>query len=326
LTSAEQLERRRKGLCFNCDEPYTPGHTCAHLFYLETVDDAEVETLIAELDATTLSEAGITTYGPVDATAFVVSLHAMASIKTAKTMLLPVMIHGERLTALVDTGSTHNFLLRDAMRRLALQPAGAEKFSITIANGDRLACQGVARQVPVLIGDEPFSIDCVGIDLGCYDFILGVDFLSILGPILWDLDMLSLIFWREGGRRVQWTGIGGSGAVTPQLQLMATALDEAHPLLADHLQHVAIIFNELRAHRLHLKRSKFLFGTTSVAYLGHVISAEGGTMDADKVAAVAAWPTPQSPRALRGFLGLAGYYRKYIRDFGLIAAPLTRPL
>jgi hypothetical protein len=55
---------------------------------------------------------------------------------------------------------------------------------------------------------------------------------------------------------------------------------------------VAIIFNELRAHRLHLKCSKCSFGTTSIAYLGHVISAEGVTMDADKVAAVAAWPTP----------------------------------
>jgi hypothetical protein len=89
---------------------------------------------------------------------------------------------------------------------------------------------------------------------------------------------------------------------------------------------VAIIFNELRVHRLHLKRSKCSFGTTSVAYLGQVISAEGVAMDANKVAAVAAWPTPQSPRALRGFLGLAGYCRKYIRDFGLIAAPLTRLL
>jgi hypothetical protein len=227
---------------------------------LETIDDAEVEALTAELDATTLSEAGVTTYGPVDATAFIVSLHAMAGIKTAKTMLLPVMIHGERLTALVDTGSTHNFLSRDAMRRLALQPVGAEKFSVTVANGDRLACQGMARQVPVLIGDEPFSIDCVGIDLGCYDFILGVDFLSTLGPILWDLDVLSLIFWREGGRRVQWTGIGGSGAVTPQLQLMAAALDEAHPLLADLLQQHSDIFDEPQGlpparpydHRIHL--------------------------------------------------------------------------
>jgi hypothetical protein len=53
------------------------------------------------------------------------------------------------------------------MRRLALQPAGAEKFSVTVANEEHLACQGEARQVPVLIGDKPFSIDCVGIDLGC---------------------------------------------------------------------------------------------------------------------------------------------------------------
>jgi hypothetical protein len=219
-----------------------------------------MEALTAELDATTLSEAGVTTYGPVDATAFIVSLHAMAGIKTAKTMLLLVTIHGERLTALVDTGLTHNFLSKDTMRRLALQPAGAEKFSVTIANGDRLACQAVSRQVPVLIGDEPFSIDCVGIDLGCYDFILGVDFLSTLGLILWDLDVLSLIFWREGGHRVQWTGIGGSGATTPQLQLMAAALDEAHPLLADLLQQHNDIFDEPQGlpparpcdHRIHL--------------------------------------------------------------------------
>jgi hypothetical protein len=93
---------------------------------------------------------------------------------------------------------------------------------------------------------------------------------------------------------------------------------------AEHLQHMAIIFNELRAHHLHLKRSKCSLGMTSIVYLGHVISAEGVAMDADKVTAVAAWPTPQSPRALRGFLGLAGYYRKFIREFGLIAAPMTR--
>jgi hypothetical protein len=49
-------------------------------------------------------------------------------------------------------------------------------------------------------------------------------------------------------------------------------------------------------------------------------------MDNDKVAAVASWPTPRSPRGVRGFLGLAGYYHKFICDFGSIAAPLTRLL
>ena len=49
-------------------------------------------------------------------------------------------------------------------------------------------------------------------------------------------------------------------------------------------------------------------------------------MDADKVEAVASWPVPRSAHALRGFLGLAGYYRKFIWDFGIIAAPLMRLL
>ena len=98
------------------------------------------------------------------------------------------------------------------------------------------------------------------------------------------------------------------------------------PSWAEHLQHVNIVLHALRVHHLHLKRSKCSFGASSVAYLGHVISEGSVAMDADKVAAVAAWPLPRSARGLRGFLGLAGYYRKFIQDFGIIAAPLTRLL
>lgn len=95
---------------------------------------------------------------------------------------------------------------------------------------------------------------------------------------------------------------------------------------AEHLQHVHAVLATLRANSLFAKRSKCSFGAQSVAYLGHVISGDGVAMDAEKVAAVTTWPTPRSACSLRGFLGLTGYYGKFIKDFGIIAEPLTKLL
>lgn len=88
---------------------------------------------------------------------------------------------------------------------------------------------------------------------------------------------------------------------------------------ADHLCHVRAVFKLLQQHQLLLKRSKCLFGETSVAYLGHIITAKGVAMDPSKVEGVMDWLTPRSVRALHGFLGLAGYYRRFIKVYGAIA-------
>jgi hypothetical protein len=66
-----------------------------------------------------------------------------------------------------------------------------------------------------------------------------------------------------------------------------------------------------------------VFGVTYVAYLGHMISEAGVAMDPTKVQAIHDWPVPHSARAVRGFLGLAGYYRKFIHNYGSTMAPLT---
>jgi hypothetical protein len=95
---------------------------------------------------------------------------------------------------------------------------------------------------------------------------------------------------------------------------------------SSHLQHVRMILQRLQEHGLTVKRSKCSFDATSVQYLGHVISDQGVAMDTDKVEAVRAWPLPRTVRAVMGFLGLTGYYRKFIRSYGDIATPLTKLL
>lgn len=97
------------------------------------------------------------------------------------------------------------------------------------------------------------------------------------------------------------------------------------PTWTDHLCHVRLVLSTLQDHQLFLKKSKCFFGARSVAYLGHVISESGVAMD-EKVKAMLAWPVPTTVRAVRAFLGLVGCYRRFIRDYGAIAAPLTKLL
>lgn len=96
------------------------------------------------------------------------------------------------------------------------------------------------------------------------------------------------------------------------------------PSWSTHLQHVNAVLSALCEHHLRPKRSTCSFAQPSVAYPGHVISANGVAMDHEKVEAVDSKPQPRSVRGLRGFLGLAGYYRRFIQDYGAIAAPLTQ--
>ena len=74
---------------------------------------------------------------------------------------------------------------------------------------------------------------------------------------------------------------------------------------------------------LFVKRAKCAFNVASVLYLGHVISEAGVAMDPAKVQAIHDLPVPRSAWAVRDFLGLAGYYRKFTHNFGSVAAPLT---
>ena len=92
----------------------------------------------------------------------------------------------------------------------------------------------------------------------------------------------------------------------------------------EHEEHLRVVLQILREKKLYAKLSKCEFWLDSISFLGHVISKEGVSVDPMKVEAVVGWCRPTNVTEVRSFLGLAGYYRRFVEGFSRIAMPLSR--
>lgn len=95
---------------------------------------------------------------------------------------------------------------------------------------------------------------------------------------------------------------------------------------SNHVQHLTQVLQLLRADQWQIKMSKCSFAQRELSYLGFVIGEQGVSTEPDKIVRIQHWPLPHSVKQLRQFLGLSGYYRKFVRHYGIIAKPLTHLL
>ncbi|GJX58361.1 retrotransposon-related protein [Tanacetum coccineum] len=91
----------------------------------------------------------------------------------------------------------------------------------------------------------------------------------------------------------------------------------------EHCVHLKQVLEVMRYNKLFAKQSKCSFAVKKVEYLGHVITGEGVATDPSKIEAIKNWPVPSNLKQLRGFLGLTGYYRRFIKRYAMVSQPLT---
>ncbi|XP_038988817.1 uncharacterized mitochondrial protein AtMg00860-like [Phoenix dactylifera] len=95
--------------------------------------------------------------------------------------------------------------------------------------------------------------------------------------------------------------------------------------MEEHTEHLGVVLHILEKHHCYIKPFKCAFAQPELEYLGHIISG-GVRVDQRKIEAMVDWPLSKNILALRGFLGLTGYYRRFIKNYRLIAKPLTTML
>nr|GMD47364.1 Retrovirus-related Pol polyprotein from transposon 17.6 [Ipomoea batatas] len=226
--SWEEMQRRRsQGLCFSCNEKFTPGHRCAkpQLMLLEYADEGDE----------VVSPPHVETH---EDDALEISLHALSGWSAQRTMRLSAQIFGRAITVLVDSGSTHNFIRSKLAEQLQLPFTPMDSFNVKVANGVPSRCEGRSDGVTVEIQNVHLPITFFSLPLVGIDAVLGVQWLAELGEVVCDWKKLSMSFtWNN--QPVVLEGLGTPSPQAMSLESLTSRIEDGaylfmlYPLTAD---------------------------------------------------------------------------------------------
>ncbi|XP_019431364.1 PREDICTED: uncharacterized protein LOC109338552 [Lupinus angustifolius] len=196
LTPAYMNERRAKGLCYFCDETYTPEDSLTHkklqihLLEVDELEDEEVE-LGGGQEAVMKSSEEPHIY-----------VNALTGVANFRTMRVTGKYNKKPLHILIDSGSTRNFLDRQVAKRIGCRIEELQPILVTVAYGTKVPISSVVRNFSWTLQQSTFTSDVMLLPLGCCDIVLGIEWLITLGDITWNFNKLTMEFCLQGRRHV----------------------------------------------------------------------------------------------------------------------------
>ena len=183
--------RREKGLCFNCDEKFVPGHRCKPPLFLCLLatggDDPCTLDSAPSVDIPEPTQpTDIEPVLPEPEELSAISLHASEGRFVPTKLRLEGTIAGQSVVVLVENGSTHNFIQTRMANHLGLTIQPSPHLNVTVGNGDSLQCIGRCSQIPLSLGQTQFKVDLYLLPIYGANLVLGVQWLAELGEVFFD--------------------------------------------------------------------------------------------------------------------------------------------
>ncbi|XP_066365145.1 uncharacterized protein [Miscanthus floridulus] len=345
--AAVKAYRRALGLCFKCNAKWSKDHVCAPKV-LHAVDALWESISFEDSLANSIEE-----FPHPEQCCLALSKSALSGVPTSHSICFAGLLQSIPVQILVDSGSSSSFVNQALVPCLTGVVSVLVSTSVLVAGGSQLTTSTVLLQVPWSVGgcsfqsdfkpptslppsracdhEIPFIPGATPVHVRPYRYppkLKGEEFKTAFQTHLGQYEFRVMAFGLTGAPG---TFQGAMNAtLAPRLRkFVIVFFDDIlvfSPSLESHVKHLQQVFDWLRRDQWRLKKSKCGFARQSISYLGHMISAAGLSTDPAKVQAVVDWLVPSNIRELRGFLGLAGYYRKFVKHFGILAKPLIELL
>ncbi|GKC01465.1 putative reverse transcriptase domain-containing protein, partial [Tanacetum coccineum] len=197
------------------------------------------------------------------------------------------LLNNHYASMIFDSGADRSFVSTTFSTLLDITPDTLDvSYAVELANGRISETNTILRGYTLGLLGHLFNIDLMPVELACANSLLETEVLIVLRGI-------------------------------------KTAKEKFEPKKR-HAEHLKLILELLKKEELYAKFSKCEFWLSKVQFLGHVIDSEGIHVDPAKIESIKDWASPKTPTEIRQFLGLAGYYRRFIEGFSKIAKPMTK--